>query len=53
MTENPTIARVRKARHEISRRHGHDTRRLVEHYMKYQQQFADRLISKPRKSRAA
>ena len=53
MKENPTIERVRKARHEISAKYGHDTRKLVQHYIEYQKQFADRLVTTPRKARAA
>ena len=34
---------TRAAREKISREHGNDTRRLVEHYMDYQRRFADRL----------
>jgi|BarGraNGADG00211_3_1021988.scaffolds.fasta_scaffold34638_1 hypothetical protein len=34
--DDPIVAEVRRARHEISAEHGHDTRRLVEHYIKMQ-----------------
>jgi hypothetical protein len=36
-TDDPVVTEVRKARHEISAEHGHDTRRLVEHYIKMQE----------------
>jgi hypothetical protein len=46
MLPDPTIARVREARHRISERFGHDPKRLVEYYMKLQEQdeFRGRLI---------
>lgn len=49
MLPDPTIARVREARHRISERFGHDPKRLVEYYMKLQEQdeFRDRLIRSP------
>jgi len=45
MKDNPTIARIRKARHEISARFGHNTERLVKHYIKIQNRHKERLIS--------
>lgn len=42
--DDPVIARVRKARHRISERCGHDPAKLVEYYMKLQERHADRLI---------
>jgi hypothetical protein len=44
--EDP-IARVRRARHEISAKCDHDPRKLVEHYMELQKQHAERLITSP------
>lgn len=41
---DPVIDRIRAARHEISDRFGHDTAKLVEHYMKLQQQYPDQLV---------
>lgn len=38
-TDDPIIAEVRAARHKISAAHGHDTRRLGNHYMKLQQKM--------------
>jgi len=46
MKTDPTIDRIRKIRHEISEECSHDTRKIVEYYMKYQQKYADRLIKK-------
>ena len=37
------INRVREVRHKISARFGHDTKRLIDHYIEYQKKFADRL----------
>ena len=34
---------TRLIREKISSEHGNDPRRLVEHYIEYQKQFADRL----------
>lgn len=50
MSPDPTIARIREARHRISEQCGHDPKRLVEYYMKLQKEkYADRLVrpSKP------
>jgi hypothetical protein len=44
MKPDPTLARVREARHEISARFGHDPKRLIEHYIKLQEQHADRIV---------
>ncbi len=45
MKPDPTIARVREARHRISEQCGHDPKRLVEYYMKLQEEkYADRLV---------
>ncbi len=43
------IDRVRKVRHKISASFGHDTQRMLEHYLEYQKKFADRLepMTKP------
>ncbi len=44
MQPDSPIARVRKARHKISEEHGHDPKRLVEHYMELQEQYQGRLV---------
>jgi hypothetical protein len=41
---DPVIDRIRAARHEISERFGHDTAKLVEHYIELQQQYRDQLV---------
>ena len=46
---DPTIERIREARHRISEKCGHDPRRLVEYYMKLQEEkYADRLAVPPK-----
>jgi hypothetical protein len=37
MKPDPVIAEVRAARHKISAEHGHNSRRLIEHYMELQE----------------
>lgn len=45
MKSDPTIARIREARHRISERCGHDPKRLVEYYVRLQEkEYADRLV---------
>jgi hypothetical protein len=46
MRTDPTIERIRKIRHEISEECNHDTRKIVEYYIEYQQKYADRLMRK-------
>lgn len=49
MEPDLTLARIHEVRHRISERFGHDPKRLVEYYMKLQEQdeFRDRLIRSP------
>jgi len=47
MKPDPTIERIRQIRHQISEECGHDPQQLLEYYLKYQQQYADRLVSFP------
>lgn len=35
--DDPAIGRVRKARHEVSAEHGHDPKRVVDYYIRRQQ----------------
>ncbi len=44
MKDDPTISRIREARHRISEQCGHDPKVLVEYYVKLQQQHRDRLV---------
>jgi len=41
---DPTLDRIRKARHEISARFNHDPDALVAHYMELDKQYASRLL---------
>jgi hypothetical protein len=53
MNPDPTIARIREARHRISAQCGHDPKRLVEYYMKLQEEkYADRLVRPPKRAPA-
>ena len=45
MKDDPTIDRIRRARHKISERCEHDPKRLVEYYMKLQQRHRERLLA--------
>lgn len=44
---DPLIDEIRAIRAQISREHGDDIERLVQHYIEYQKKFADRLIPAP------
>jgi hypothetical protein len=41
---DPVIDEVREIRHRISARVDHDPTKLVEYYMKFQEQYRDRLV---------
>jgi len=41
------IARIRKARHEISEQFGHDPYRLVAYYMELQKEHPEKLVPAP------
>jgi hypothetical protein len=41
---DPVIDEVREIRHRISAQVEHDPAKLVEHYMKFQEQYRDRLV---------
>ena len=43
-TDEESLERIRRVRHEISEEFGHDPRRLVEYYIELQDSHADRLI---------
>jgi len=49
--DDEEIASVREARHRISERFGHDPYRLVDHYMKQQQEHPDKLVPAPESGR--
>ena len=44
VTEDPAIAAVRDARHQISVSVGHDPKKLVDYYRQLQQRFGKRVI---------
>ncbi|HEX6751083.1 MAG TPA: hypothetical protein VF092_27585 [Longimicrobium sp.] len=41
---DPTLERIRRVRHEISAACDHDPYKLVEYYMRLQEQHRDRLV---------
>lgn len=47
MRTDQTVERIHKIRQEISEKCYHDTRKLVEYYIKYQEKYKDRLIGEP------
>jgi hypothetical protein len=42
--KDPVIDEIRAVRHRISERVGHDPAQLVAYYLKFQEQYRDRLI---------
>jgi hypothetical protein len=48
MKPDPAIDEVREARHRISERFDHDPARLVDHYIKLQDEYRDRLFKESR-----
>jgi hypothetical protein len=45
MKDDPVIAEIRRVRHELSARFGHDPKRLVEYFQKLEKQHPERVIS--------
>ncbi len=45
MNDEPTLSRIRKARQDISKKYEHNPYKLVEHYIEFQKQFKNRLVS--------
>lgn len=43
--QDPTISRVRDARHHISEKFGHDPRKIVAYYLQFQEE-QERLLGK-------
>jgi hypothetical protein len=43
--DDPTITRIREARHQISKQCGHDPQKIVKYYAKLQEKYRDRIIS--------
>ena len=44
MKRDPAIEMIRKTRHEISEKHGHDTQALIAHYRALEKKYAGRLV---------
>lgn len=42
--DDPTIARIRETRHQISERFGHDPQKLVAYYIGLQRKYQDRVV---------
>jgi hypothetical protein len=47
MSTDRGLEATRHAREAISREHGNEPRRLIDHYLEYQERFADRLRREP------
>jgi len=45
--DDPLVNEIHAIRRKIWEAHGNDIGRVVQHYMEYQKQFSDRLISSP------
>ncbi len=43
MQEDPTLRRIREARHEISEENDHDPVKIVEYYRELQKKYAKRM----------
>ena len=52
MKNDPVLNRIREARHRISAQCGHDPRKLVQYYIKLQEQSQHKLASKRRVGRS-
>lgn len=44
MKEDPAIDKIRKTRHEISEKYGHDTGALIAHYRSLESKYAGRMV---------
>jgi hypothetical protein len=53
LRSDPVIDEVRAVRHRISAQVDHDPVRLVAYYMKFQEQYRDRLVDAPRTDKGA
>jgi hypothetical protein len=47
MKEDPAIEEVRAARLRISKRFGHDTKALLDHYRELEKKHPERMLKKP------
>ncbi len=48
MKKDPPIDEIRKIRHEISEKYGHDTKALLDHYKKLESNYSSRLLRESR-----
>jgi hypothetical protein len=46
LKDDPTVERIREARHRISEEQGHDPQRVVNYYVELQKQYERRLLEK-------
>jgi hypothetical protein len=51
--KDSALDRVSEVRHKISAQFGHDTRRLIDHYIEMQKKYADRLEKPAQESKPA
>ena len=49
----PILKEIRRVRHEISAKFGHDSRKLVDHYIELQKKYADRFEQPVREPKSA
>ena len=48
MKKDPSIDEIRKVRHEIGGKYGHDTKALLDHYKKLESKYSSRLLRESR-----
>ena len=51
MRDDPTIARIRAVRHQISERYHHDAAQLIAHYCELEQRYHDRVVAQVERNR--
>lgn len=51
--KDSALDRVREVRHKISAQFGHDTRRLIDHYIEMQKKYVDRFEKPVREPKSA
>lgn len=53
MKDDPTIERIRRARHRISEKCDHDPQKLVRYYIERQKRHQERLVQKAQNEKEA
>jgi hypothetical protein len=48
LKDDPTIERIREARHEISAKNNHDPQEIVRYYIELQKRYQDRILTDPK-----